>query len=247
MSYNQNFRYPPPGFEEHQARRPNPNFSANLQFENSSGPSRFHPQFNQPQTGYPYDSPHSRLPVHNTFVPSAPAPAPRRPPPPPPPPTMYQPKIQYANRFSVPPPPFNRTGGASGARIPYRSTERTFRATYPTSRTISAKNRFSNKWNYHRERDNNAPLTERHQQLLVNYCETSDEIHPNEKKDLPADVFYKRCKNGDVESTNRLDSLCTLFDQQLVARGPQIRKKQPPHHTVPPNRKHKFCARHKCK
>lgn len=239
MSYNQNFRYPPPGFEQHQPR-PSPNFSADSQFQNPPGPSRFHPQYNQPQTDYRYDSRHCRPPVHNRFIP----------------PTPYEPQLPYANRFSVPP-PFNPT--RPPPRLPYRSTEPNFRAAYRAP-TAPARHRFSNKSNYRRERDIDAPLTERDQLLVKwrsNYCETSDDItrklaemDPNENKDLwirssPADVFYKRCENGDVESTQRLDTLCTLFDQELVARGPQIRKQQPPYHTPPRKRKHKVC-RHKC-
>lgn len=243
MSYNHNFRYPPPGFEHHQP--PNPNSSTNQQFHNSSGPSRFHSHFTGPQADYRYDSRHCRLPVHNRFIP----------------PTPYEPQIQYANRFSVPP-PFNPS--RPPPRLTYRSTEHTFTAY--RSPAVPAKHRFSNKVAiqksiYRRERETDTPLTERDQLLVKwrsNYCETSDDItrklaemDPNENKDLwirssPADVFYKRCDNGDVESTNRLDTLCTLFDQELVARGPKIREKQPPYHTPPRKRKHKVC-RHKCK
>lgn len=236
MSYNNNFRYPPPGFE----KQPPPNFSPNPQFQNSAGPSRFHTHFNPPQTDYRYDSRHCRPPVYNRFVP----PSPR------------EPQIQYANRFSVPP-PFNPS--RPPPCLPYRPNEHAYRTAY-RSPTVPAKHRFSNKSNYRRERDIDVPLTERDELLVKwrsNYCETTDDItrklaemDTNENKDLwirssPADVFYKRCENGDIESTNRLDTLCTLFDQELVARGPKIREQQPPYHTPPRKRKHKVC-RHKC-
>lgn len=240
MSYNQNFRYPPPGFEQNHPR-PNPNYSSNSQFQSASGPSRFHSHFNNAQADYQYEPRHSRPPVHNRFLP----------------PNPYEPQNKYANRFSVPP-PFNPS--RPPPRLPYRPPEPTFRAAN-RSQSAPAKHRFSNKSNYRQERNIDAPLTERDQLLVKwrsNYCETSDDItrklaemDPNESKDLwirssPADVFYKRCENGDVDSTNRLDTLCTLFDQELVARGPQIRAKQPPHTTPPRKRKHKVC-RHKCK
>ncbi len=244
MSYNQNFRYPPPGFEQHQ-QRPNSNFPSNPQYQSSSStdtpPSRLHyPHFNAPQTDYRYDSRHSRPPVHNNrFVPPIP----------------YDSQTQYANRF---PPPFNPN--RPPPRIPYRPAQQPFRGAH-RSATVPPKTRFSTKSNYRRERDTDAPLTERDQLLVKwrsNYCETSDDItrklaemDPSENKDLwirssPADVFYKRCENGDVESTNRLDTLCTLFDQELVARGSKIREKQPPYNSPPRKRKHKVC-RHKCK
>lgn len=236
MSYNQNFRYPPPRFEP----RPDANFLPNPQFPSPPGQFRFHTNFTQPQTDYLYDSRHCRPPPNNRFMPPPP----------------YEPQMHHANRFTVPP-PFNPS--RPPPRLPYRSPEPNFRAAYRVP-TVPPKHRFPNKPNYRRERED-VPLTERDKLLVKwrsNYCETSDDItrklaemDQNENKDLwirssPADVFYKRCESGDTESTNRLDTLCTLFDQELVGRGPKIREKQPPYHTPPRKRKHKVC-RHKCK
>lgn len=247
MSYNHDFRYPPPGFEQHNQLRlnqqipVNPNFLSNSQFQRPPGPSRFHPHYVPPPVDFRYESRNCRPPLHNRFVP----------------PTPFDPQVLYANRFSVPP-PFNPS--RPPPRIPYRQNEPNFRSTYRAP-SAPPKNRFSNKPVHRRDRDVDAPLTERDQLLVKwrsNYCETSDDIarklaemDPNENKDLwirssPADVYYKRCENGDVESTSRLDTLCTLFDQELVARGPKIRENQPPYHIPPPKRKHKVC-RHKCK
>lgn len=238
MNYNQNFRYPPPGFEQHHPR-PNQNLPPNPQFPCPT--PRFHPHYIPPPPDYRYDSRHARPPPYNRFTPPMP----------------YDASV-HANRFSVPP-PFNPS--RPPPRLPYRPNELGFRAAYrPPS--VPIKNRFSTKPTYRRESRSDAPpLTERDQLLVKwrsNYCETSDDItrklaemDPNENKDLwirssPADVFYKRSDNGDVESTSRLDTLCTLFDQELVARGPKIREKQPPYNTPPRKRKHKVC-RHKCK
>lgn len=244
MSHNHNFRYPPPGFEQHDQYRhqipPYPNYSPNPPFQHSTRPSRFHPRYNPPIADFRHESRNTRPSVHN-----------RLPPP-------YDTQVPYANRFSVPP-PFNPS--RPPPRIPYRANEPSYRSSYRAP-SVPPKQRFPpNKSNYRRERDDDAPLTERDQLLVKwrsNYCETSDDItrklsemDPNENKDLwvrssPADIYYKRCENGDVESTNRLDTLCTLFDQELVGRGPKIRETQPPYKTPPRKRKHKVC-RHKCK
>lgn len=234
---SQNFRYPPPGFGQN---RPNPNFPVNQQFQNSTGPSRFRSSFNSSHSDYRYDTRHRWPPNPNRFTPP------------------YEPRNQYASRYSVPP-PFNPS--RPPPRLPYRPSEQSFRPIYRAPRDMPPRNRHPIKSNYRRERDTDAPLTERDQLLVKwrsNYCETSDDIarklaemDPNENKDMwirssPADIFYKRCENGDVESTNRLDALCTLFDQELVTRGLQIREKQPPYTSPPRKRKHKVC-RHKCK
>lgn len=223
-----NFRYPPPGFGQ---PRPKPNFPPNQRFQDSIGSSRFRPHFNAPKTDYRYDSRHRR-PPHHRFAPP------------------YDFQNRYSDRFSVPP-PFNPS--RPPPRIPCRPTEQPpLRSTYRPARETPVRNRHSS---------SRSPLSERDQLLVKwrsNFCETSDDIarklaemDPNENKDMwirssPADVFYKRCDNGDVESTNRADALCTLFDQELVTRGPKIREKQPAYDSPPRKRKHKVC-RHKCK
>lgn len=250
MSYNQNYRHPPPGFESQNQHRinyhvpPNQNFATNSPcerpFQRFPGPPRLPPHYNPAQNDFPYGVRNCRPSLPNRF----PAPP-------------FDPQVPYANRFIVPafnpnrPPP----------RIPFRPTEPSCRPTYRPSVPPRFSPRFPNKTFQRRERDTDAPLTERDQLLVKwrsNYCETSDDIakklsemDPNENKDMwvrssPADVYYKRCENGDIESTNRLDALCTIFDKELVARGQRIRDQQPPYHAPPLKRKHKVC-RHKCK
>lgn len=234
MSYGNHFRYPPPGFEQHYIQSDSPN----LQYQNPAvPPTRFH----RPFTASPPDYRYPRPPPYNRFTPPV---------------SAYE-----HSRFSFPP-PFNpnRPPPTTRPRPPPQSVP--FRPHFrPGYRCSSAppRSRSFTKPDYRRERDD-APLTERDQLLVKwrsNYCETSDDItrklaemDPNENRDLwirssPADVYYKRCENGEVVATNRLDSLCTLFDQELVARGPKIREKQPPYEIPPRKRKHKVC-RHKC-
>lgn len=73
-----------------------------------------------------------------------------------------------------------------------------------------------------------------------NFCETSEDItrkleelaDDSEKKcwtrSSPADLFYRRSSTHEMESTSRLDALCTLFRTELVDRGEQARKAKPP-------------------
>lgn len=257
MSYNQNFNYPPPGFEQPQSSHTsnyqvpsNHNFSTNPQYERpfqrpSGPPPSLHPYYTPPPVEY-RPVLNSRPPVPNRFAQ---------------PTTPFYSQPFPVNRFTVPP-PFHPS--RPPPPICFRPNESNFRQSYraPIS-TSTLRKRFPSipsKSSHRRERDE-APLTERDQLLVKwrsNYCETSDDIarklaemESNDNKDLwvrssPADVYYKRCENGDVDSTNRLETLCTLFDQELVARGPKIREKQPPYQTPPRKRKHKVC-RHKCK
>lgn len=105
------------------------------------------------------------------------------------------------------------------------------------------------------------PQTER-ERLLVkwrkNYCETSEQISKklqelaNDEEQAswvrasPADIHYRRTKGDTVESTPRLDTLCSLFDEELSQRAERARAKQTPYQTPLRRRKIRVC-RHKCK
>lgn len=102
------------------------------------------------------------------------------------------------------------------------------------------------------------PPTERERLLKKwrnNYCATSDQISKkllemsNDEEQAswirasPADIHYRRTKDV-VESTPRLDALCTLFDDELLKRAAKTRAKQAPY--VTPNRRQKIrVCRHK--
>lgn len=104
------------------------------------------------------------------------------------------------------------------------------------------------------------PQTER-ERLLVkwrkNYCETSEQIskklqelaHDEEQvswiRASPADIHYRRSKDNTVESTPRLDALCSLFDEMLSKRAERARAIQTPYNPPLRRRKIRVC-RHKC-
>ncbi|XP_053673535.1 ribonuclease 3 [Anopheles nili] len=89
-----------------------------------------------------------------------------------------------------------------------------------------------------------------------NYCETSEDIARklaemanDEERTLwvrssPAELYYKRVSDRVVDSTARLDALCTLFDEELIRRSERIRATQTPYNPPPRKRKMKIC-RHK--
>lgn len=60
----------------------------------------------------------------------------------------------------------------------------------------------------------------------------------------PAELYYKRVSDKVVESTARLDALCTLFEEELIKRAERIRATQTPYNPPPRKRKMKMC-RHK--
>lgn len=84
-----------------------------------------------------------------------------------------------------------------------------------------------------------------------NYCETSEDISKKleelvEEKECwirssPADVYYKRNGDNEIEGTSRLDALCTLFETELMERANDARKRQPPFILPPPRRKYRVC------
>lgn len=91
-----------------------------------------------------------------------------------------------------------------------------------------------------------------------NYCETSeqiskklqelanDEVQVSWIRASPADIHYRRTKDNVVESTPRLDALCTLFEDELLKRSERTRGKQAPYNA--PNRRRKIrVCRHKSK
>lgn len=98
------------------------------------------------------------------------------------------------------------------------------------------------------------PPTER-ERLLVkwrqNFCETSDQISKklqemaNDEEQAswirasPADIYYRRAKEN-MESTVRLDALCTLFDEELLKRTERAKAAQVPY--VPPIQRRKIRA-----
>lgn len=114
----------------------------------------------------------------------------------------------------------------------------------------------------HAQKSTKDPQSERERLLAKwrkNYCETSDQISKklqemaNDMEEQvswirasPADIHYKRTKDNVVESTPRLDALCTLFDDELLKRADNTRAKQTPYNT--PNRRRNIrVCRHKCK
>ncbi|XP_053666725.1 ribonuclease 3 [Anopheles marshallii] len=89
-----------------------------------------------------------------------------------------------------------------------------------------------------------------------NYCETSEDIarklaemaNDEERtqwvRSSPAELYYRRVSEKVVESTARLDALCTLFEEELIQRSARIRATQTPYNPPPRKRKMKMC-RHK--
>ncbi|XP_035907339.1 LOW QUALITY PROTEIN: ribonuclease 3, partial [Anopheles stephensi] len=86
-----------------------------------------------------------------------------------------------------------------------------------------------------------------------NYCETSEDIArklaemSNDEdrtvwvRSSPAELYYKRVSEKVVESTARLDTLCTLFEGELIQRAERIRATQTPYNPPPRKRKMKMC------
>lgn len=84
-----------------------------------------------------------------------------------------------------------------------------------------------------------------------NYCESSEDISKKleelvEEKECwirssPADVYYKRNSDNEIEGTSRLDALCTLFETELMERANDARKRQPPFTLPPQKRKYRVC------
>lgn len=110
----------------------------------------------------------------------------------------------------------------------------------------------------HARKSSKDPQTER-ERLLVkwrkNYCETSEQISKklqemaqNEDqaswiRSSPADIHYRRAKDV-IESTPRLDALCTLFDEELLKRAEKTRSTQTPYN-APNRRRNTRVCRHK--
>lgn len=91
-----------------------------------------------------------------------------------------------------------------------------------------------------------------------NFCETSEDIArkleemtENTEKECwirssPADLFYKRTSLNEMEGTSRSETLCTLFESELIERGQRARITKPSDDQQPKKRKHRVC-RHKSK
>lgn len=60
----------------------------------------------------------------------------------------------------------------------------------------------------------------------------------------PADIHYRRAKDSVVESTPRLDALCTLFEGELLKRAEQTKASQAPYN-APLRRRNVRVCRHK--
>lgn len=108
-------------------------------------------------------------------------------------------------------------------------------------------------------RSSKDPQTERERLLAKwrkNYCETSEQISKklqemaSDKEQVswirssPADIFYRRTNGIVVESTSRLDALCTLFNDELLKRSEKIKSTQAPYAAPTRRRKIRVC-RHK--
>lgn len=106
---------------------------------------------------------------------------------------------------------------------------------------------------------NNKPETEREKLLenwRSNFCETSNDIAQKlaqltDEKDIwirssPAENYYKRTTGNVVETTQRLDALCNLFEETLLKRTDIARENQTPYSYRVPKRHSKIC-KHKCK
>jgi len=91
------------------------------------------------------------------------------------------------------------------------------------------------------------------------YCETSEDIArkleelANEEfkevwiRSSPADIYYKRSTSNTItESTTRLDTLCDLFDTELIHRTEKAIAKQKPYLPPSKTRRIRLC-RHKSK
>lgn len=91
-----------------------------------------------------------------------------------------------------------------------------------------------------------------------NFCETSEDIarkleemtenaeKPCWVRSSPADLFYERTSLNEMGGTSRSDTLCTLFDSELIERGQRARITKPAVDQQPKKRKHRVC-RHKSK
>lgn len=141
---------------------------------------------------------------------------------------------------------------SSSRRSPYKSR--------PSSSRNSPKrdSRRSREPSRHTAKSPKEPQTER-ERLLVkfrkNYCETSEQISrkllemgQNEEqaswiRSSPADIHYKRAKDV-IESTPRLDALCTLFDEELLKRAEKKKSAQAPYN-APNRRRNVRVCRHK--
>lgn len=162
---------------------------------------------------------------------------------------------------------YKRKRSRSRTRSPYRmssrrsSTRRSPHRDKSSRRSLAPRDRDNRDSRSTRESAKpSKPTTERERLLKKwrnNYCETSEQISKKlleMSKDeeqaswiraSPADIHYRRTKDNVVESTPRLDALCTLFDDELLKRAAKTRANQVPY--TAPNRRQKIrVCRHKC-
>lgn len=58
--------------------------------------------------------------------------------------------------------------------------------------------------------------------------ELEDEV-VNWIRSSPADIYYTRVQDKIVKSTSRLDTLCNLFEENLIQRSEKVRAEQVPY------------------
>lgn len=160
-----------------------------------------------------------------------------------------------SSRSSMPP-----TSERSRSCMPSTSTNDRSRSTTPS--TSNAVGAYSSRNRRERDKITESGTVSEREELLSkwrsNFCEHFDDITrklaeldpDNEKafwiRSSPADIYYNRTSDTEMQASPRLVTLCTLFEKELVNRGEQIRSKQVPYVQPPRRRKHKIC-RHKCK
>lgn len=261
-----NFSHPPPVVPGFTVPPPHPHYSAtNYKVEHNTPPPNYyhqHPAQHQ-QAPCTQSRPRTRFSQPPYVAVNAPPPVLFNRPPP----TKHS-QEQRATRYR--PPSLERHSSSRSSMPPTseRSRSCTFSAstnersrshTPSTSKAVSA---YSSR--NRRERDKNTEsgkVSEREELLSKwrsNFCEHFDDITrklaeldpDNEKafwiRSSPADIYYNRTSDTEMQASPRLVTLCTLFEKELVNRGEQIRSKQIPYVQPPRRRKHKIC-RHKCK
>lgn len=74
----------------------------------------------------------------------------------------------------------------------------------------------------------------------------TDDVAESWVRSSPSDIYYERSSACNVNATPRLNTLCSLFESDLLKRGADVRAGLDPYTVPVRKRKHKVC-RHKCK
>lgn len=181
------------------------------------------------------------------------------------PPPSYAPAIPY---MSVPPPIPYQPRAVQEYR-PRSTQSQTSNFRYQKPRFNASTKQYNQNESYkQRQRSNpttirskSEPYSDERRELLMNwrknYCETSEDIrrkleemNQDEKNEIwirssPAELFYTRKDLNEVVSTSRLDSLCLLFEEELIKRSAKVKSTQTPYNPPAPKRRHRVC-KHKC-